>query len=452
MQEEASKLGRAEIEACLERDMERVLPYGTAAFGMIFTFEALFHVADGERLLMALGGLNAIVLSSAAWRLWVRKAPFGSPDRWALLFWALISLQMLAHIPSEPVLSTVFLSLGVVTSAITFMPARLAAITVPGGFVFAAYSATQSAEAIGTSVLFAPFNALIVGVSCYFLRRNTVLAAERQRVLESELATATAERARLQREHEKALLERQVLERERALRENEHLVSMGILTAGIAHQVNNPVGAILGSAELAILESEASREDSPTGQALRDIRDQAKRAGRVVRSVLDRARNAPAETWPGDLSEVLRIVVRALAGWAAERAAIIELDLDPEIAKHAVRMNALELEEAFVNLVRNGIEASGPNAHVRIEARVVGDDVEVRVEDDGPGVSEEDRPRVFEAFYSSKRDSGGTGLGLHLARSIVEAHEGTLTLAPSGAPSRKMDGACFVARLPLVSP
>jgi signal transduction histidine kinase len=112
-----------------------------------------------------------------------------------------------------------------------------------------------------------------------------------------------------------------------------------------------------------------------------------------------------------------------------------------ELALPMVSVDRDQLLQVLHNLVRNGLEAVGGNGTVRVSARREGDGLAIAVSDDGPGIREEDLPRVFEPYFTTKE--GGTGLGLAVAQRIVEEHGGRLEV--SSSPGR---GATFTVRLP----
>lgn len=125
----------------------------------------------------------------------------------------------------------------------------------------------------------------------------------------------------------------------------------------------------------------------------------------------------------------MRIAVDVTKRYTLERDAEIQLGISPEIGESAVSMNPIEIEQVFVNLIRNAIEAQPSNAKVRIRAMISPDSteaVEVIVEDDGPGVGIEDEVRIFEPFYTTRLSEGGSGLGLSVAHGIIEDHAGRL--------------------------
>jgi signal transduction histidine kinase len=114
-------------------------------------------------------------------------------------------------------------------------------------------------------------------------------------------------------------------------------------------------------------------------------------------------------------------------------------------------MSAIELEQVFVNLILNAIQAQPTGARVAVTARRAAHAIEIRVEDDGPGIPAADRERIFDPFFTTRLKGGGTGLGLSVAHSIIEDHGGRMELVGPGI-SRPDVGACFRVTLPLEKP
>ena len=273
-------------------------------------------------------------------------------------------------------------------------------------------------------------------------------------------ADVTAERelaARQEREHER--LEAAIAERtreleasQRSLRQQERMAAVGTLAAGIAHQINNPIGAILTSADFAILVADEQDAEQVRAEALEEIRGQAIRCGKIVRSVLQFSRAEATEKWAADVTGVLRTALDVTARYAAERQARTEVDISPAAARQMAIINPIEIEQVFVNLIRNAIESKPEAVHVRVNARLIDDEIEVSIEDDGSGIAPAHASHVFEPFYTTRLREGGTGLGLSVAHGIIEDHGGRMWLeAPlsdeaEGQPSAQ--GARFVLRLP----
>ncbi len=263
--------------------------------------------------------------------------------------------------------------------------------------------------------------------------------------------------AQQEREHERlgaAILERtrELEASQQSLREQERMAAVGTLAAGIAHQINNPIGAILTSADFAIMTAHEDGGAQIRTDALHDIRAQAIRCGKIVRSVLQFSRSEATEKWSSDLTSVLRTAVDVTAHYATERAASIQVSLSPEASDRTTLMNPIELEQVFVNLIRNAIESQPTGGNVSVSTRMVDEEIEVVIEDDGPGIAEIHAIHVFEPFYTTRLRDGGTGLGLSVAHGIVVDHGGSMwhensEEAPEAGP-RTPRGARFHVRLP----
>lgn len=234
---------------------------------------------------------------------------------------------------------------------------------------------------------------------------------------------------------------------QQTLRAQERLAAVGTLAAGVAHQINNPVGAILAAADYALVASGDADGDRIAASALREIQAQAIRCGRIIRSILQFSRAKSTEKWSGDLVGVLRTAVDATRRPALEQGASVALEIEKAVAAASVLMSPIELEQVFVNLILNAIQAQRSGAKVRICARSLGHEIEVLVEDDGPGIPPAERDRIFDPFYTTRLKGGGTGLGLSVAHGIVADHGGRMELVDDAA--RAGAGACFRVTLPV---
>lgn len=245
----------------------------------------------------------------------------------------------------------------------------------------------------------------------------------------TQRAGLEAERARYRQE-----LEGLVAERTRALeasmvelQRRERLAAVGTLAAGVAHQINNPVGAILLSADFALRESrdgEPARNLERTREALRSIVQEAHRCGGIVRNLLRFARDGGGEPERVEVAALVDRVIDLCQPYAADRGASIAREL--QTGEVFVEGRPVEIEEALINLIRNAIEA-GPSP-LRVSVRLLADveHVVIEVEDDGRGISEEEIQRVFDPFFTTKLSGDGTGLGLSIAHAIADEHGGTL--------------------------
>jgi two-component system NtrC family sensor kinase len=241
-------------------------------------------------------------------------------------------------------------------------------------------------------------------------------------------------------------LETQIQERTHQLLEAEKLATMGNLLAGVAHELNSPLSVILGQVGLF-----ATSGVDPNARArIKDIGEAAERCVRIVRSFLTMARRHPPERGHVSLNHLLRDVVELLA--FELRIANIEVSFDLQKDLPLVWADAHQLRQVVVNLVTNARQAvqdASPPRRLRLRTRYDAPNQRVRIEvaDSGPGVPGEIRARVFDPFFTTKPDGEGTGLGLALARGIVEGHGGAIRIESSPG-----EGARFVIELPVETP
>ncbi len=209
---------------------------------------------------------------------------------------------------------------------------------------------------------------------------------------------------------------------ERDARRSERLASIGTLAAGIAHEINNPIGAILLAAEFA-----RDNETNPrTIEALTDIASEAARCGDIVQSVLQFAREETAEKLPGDINDAIRRASALVNSYAEEWNGTLELALGEDLPR--VSFNETEITQVIVNLVRNGFEAGSSTVEIQTRQNADGS-ISVWIRDDGPGVKPEAVKNLFDPFFTTRRDKGGTGLGLSITHGIVTEHKGTIEVA-----------------------
>ncbi|MCB2154451.1 PAS domain-containing protein [bacterium] len=230
--------------------------------------------------------------------------------------------------------------------------------------------------------------------------------------------------------------ERKILEER--LHQTEKLASLGQLTAGIAHEIKNPLGIILSSVEVILDEK---RPENMRKEAAQFIKEEVQRLDSRIRSFLSFARPQPIHSEPVVLNGVIRRSVGAFA--LAEGAIDVELDLEcPEVI---VQADPDLIHQVLTNLLLNAAESIRGPGRIAVRTRTEGDFVLIHIDDDGPGVPEEDRHRIFDPFYTTKAE--GTGLGLSIVYQLVSEHRGTINVSTS-----PFDGARFTIRLPLRLP
>ncbi len=233
---------------------------------------------------------------------------------------------------------------------------------------------------------------------------------------------------------------------ETALQEKERLVSLGMLAAGVAHEVNTPITGISSYAQMLLAGTEAS---DPRHALLKKVEKQTFRAARIVNNLLELARDRPKVRTRLTLSEMVDETLELLI--ERIRAAGVTLHWQPPADADEILIEGSggELEQVLTNLVLNAIEAmtgrEGSDLTVSISASQRW--VWLAVEDTGPGITAEDLERLFEPFYSTRQGAGGTGLGLAISHNIVRRHEGDIRVV-----SRPGEGSRFVVELPRFHP
>jgi signal transduction histidine kinase len=216
--------------------------------------------------------------------------------------------------------------------------------------------------------------------------------------------------------------------------QQEKLATIGRLAAGVAHEVGNPLAAILGYAD--ILRQTAAPGDK---DMLERIGKETERIRVIIRDLLDYSRPVTGAVEP----VLLRRTVEAAVSLLRPQARFREVTVDDRVPETlTVRANDSKLLQILINLFLNAADAMGARGQITVEAEDLVGRVEIRVRDQGPGVPREDRLRIFDPFFTTKDPGQGTGLGLAVSRSIAQAWGGDLRLAESEA------GALFVISLP----
>jgi signal transduction histidine kinase len=221
------------------------------------------------------------------------------------------------------------------------------------------------------------------------------------------------------------------------------LAVAGELTAAIAHEINQPLGAILSNVEAAdlLLQSGEDRRDL-LRQILADVRRDDLRASEVIRRLRALLAKHETEQEPFDLNAAATEVAALLRAEAERRRVTIEMRLAPVAT---VTGDRTQVQQVLINLLLNAMDAVSDAGEDRraiiVAAENAGDRIRIAVRDRGQGIAAEELPKLFESFYSTKR--AGMGLGLSIARTIMEAHGGRIW-----AESRPGDGAVFHIEFP----
>ena len=244
----------------------------------------------------------------------------------------------------------------------------------------------------------------------------------------------------------RAELEERVAERTAALRASqarvihqEKMAAFGLLAAGIAHEVGNPLAAL--SSLIQILQRRGP--DPYTAEKLDLAGRQVGRIRRAVRELVDFARPSASAAGPVHLAEVVDEALAITKYYHRTKDREIASDVTANFPP--VRAARDHLAQVVLNLVLNAIDATGVGGRISLEASAEGEAVVLRVRDEGHGVAPADRARLFQPYFTTKPK--GTGLGLFVSRQVVQEMGGTLAYEPGPGP-----GATFALRLPAARP
>ncbi len=235
---------------------------------------------------------------------------------------------------------------------------------------------------------------------------------------------------------------KRLTEANRQLEQSDRLASVGRLAAGVAHEIGNPLAALIGLEDLVL---DGGLDPSAQRDFLVRMKKETERINGVVRDLLDFAREGQGDdAGVADVAEVMNDVLALVRPQKELRTIELTVDAAPGLS---VELGAGRLTQIVLNLVLNAASAlDGKAGHVRLRARPIGGAVRIEVEDDGPGIPADMREAIFEPFVTTKEVGRGTGLGLSVCRGIASAARGTITVDPSYT-----GGARLVVELPRVN-
>ncbi len=228
----------------------------------------------------------------------------------------------------------------------------------------------------------------------------------------------------------------------------EKLASMGTLSAGVAHEINNPLAIILGFADLLL---EKTPPDSETHDILKTIEKQGLKAKRVVESLLSFARAEEQKRIDVDINknieEVLTVVGNNLL---LNKIAINKMELAESLPE--VKGDPDELHQVFLNIINNAVYVMKGGGVLTIATRAInnGRDVEIRIADTGYGIDKKYRSRIFDPLFTTKEVGEGTGLGLSVSYGIVKKHGGTIAFETRTKDESEDTGTTFIITLPAI--
>ncbi|RMG43492.1 MAG: response regulator [Acidobacteria bacterium] len=230
-------------------------------------------------------------------------------------------------------------------------------------------------------------------------------------------------------------------EMQQQLIQTEKMTAMGQLVSGVAHELNNPLATISGTAEL--VEQRSLPED--VARMVRRIRREADRASRIVRSLLTFSRAHKPEVGWHSLNPIVEEVLELRSYECRVRNITLTHELDPDLP--LVRVDPHQIHQVLLNLVTNAvhaIEETDRPGLILVRTYREGDTVRLEVSDNGPGIPEENLGKLFNPFFTTKEVGKGTGLGLSICYGIVREHRGRISVR--SVPGR---GATFTVELPI---
>ncbi len=225
--------------------------------------------------------------------------------------------------------------------------------------------------------------------------------------------------------------------------QSERLASLGKLAAGVAHEINNPLGAVLA---LTALTLEDLKPDDPNRENLEEVVRQTERCRNIVRGLLEFSRQSEPMTEPCDLNRVLEDTLSLLSRQSFFFNIAVVKELDPDLPR--VMADRSQLQQVFMNILINAVQAMEERGTITLRSRRAPDGfVEISISDTGCGIAPDKLDRIFDPFFTTKPSGKGAGLGLSVAYGIVTKHQGTISVE-----SEVGKGSTFTVRLPAAQP
>ncbi|HZQ95161.1 MAG TPA: ATP-binding protein [Candidatus Sulfotelmatobacter sp.] len=217
----------------------------------------------------------------------------------------------------------------------------------------------------------------------------------------------------------------------------EHMATLGEMATGLAHEIRNPLAGIAGVIEIIGRDLPAT---SPARSVVKDVRQEITRINRIVTDLLQTARPHPPKVRKSDLNTTVEHAVMLGRQQALSKSIEITLRKDPSLPE--VEHDSDQVHQVLLNLLLNSLQAIDANGKIAVTVELQGKNAVIEVADNGRGIPPDHLPNIFRPFYTTKGD--GTGLGLSLARRIVEDHQGRIDVT-----STVGKGSTFAVVLPV---
>ena len=232
----------------------------------------------------------------------------------------------------------------------------------------------------------------------------------------------------------------QLAKTKQALLQSEKLASMGQLAAGVAHELNNPLGVVLLYSHLL---ADQCQKDSRIFKDAQMVTEQADRCKKIVGGLLNFARKNKPFFKKTDLRKLVDAHFKGLP---------VPANITPEIAHAPTELNAEidpdQITQVLSNLVTNAMEAMPAGGSLKVCTFQRGGSICISVADSGTGITDENKKKVFEPFFTTKQIGKGTGLGLAVSYGIIKVHKGTISLESNSNPAKGATGTIFTVALP----
>lgn len=225
-----------------------------------------------------------------------------------------------------------------------------------------------------------------------------------------------------------------------ALKQSEKLAHMGQLSAGIAHELNNPLGVVIMYSNILLDESKA---EDPVREDLKLIVEQAARCKKIVGGLLNFARKNQVNHQFIDIRKLTESSVAGVVFPENVKAVIEDRTTTPDAS-----IDSEQMTQVLTNLFRNAIDAMPDGGNLTVTLEDTPSDVIFVIADNGCGIKEEDKPKIFEPFFTTKGIGRGTGLGLATTYGIVKMHKGQITVETNSDPAKGPTGTTFRIILP----
>ena len=239
---------------------------------------------------------------------------------------------------------------------------------------------------------------------------------------------------------ELALSNEKLSSMKQALKQSEKLAHMGQLSAGIAHELNNPLGVVIMYSNILLEESNAG---DPVREDLKLIVDQAGRCKKIVAGLLNFARKNQVNH---QMVSIVDLVNHSLESLIIPPE--VKINIDNRTTTPEAMLDQEQMMQVITNLIKNAFDAMPSGGKINIKMEDTLSDVIIVISDTGTGIKEEDRAKIFEPFFTTKSIGQGTGLGLATAYGIVKMHKGQITADSNNNPAKGVTGTSFKIVLP----